>query len=85
MRDTITLPRALARVLMQSAYWPCIGADILDAVGGCPCDMVDARQEAVDGWFSRVAEGLPGSPSSDDMLAAVQAAWARGSRPGGAR
>lgn len=79
------MPVGLARVLMQSAFWPCINADIFDAIGECPGAMVDARQEAVDSWFSQVAESLPGTPSSDDMLEAVQAAWARGSRPGGGR
>lgn len=86
MRDTITLPRALARVLMQAAYWPSINADLFDVVGSAiNSAMVDARQEALDAWFLALADEDSQWIDSDTMLARALAAWARGSRPGGAR
>ena len=84
---TITLPLGLAKAMMQSAYWATVHGDLLEALGDdATAALIERRQDAVDQWFAQVAQeaGLR-MPTSDDMLAAVQAAWSRGSRPGGAR
>lgn len=85
--DSITLPRGLAKAIIQAAYWPAITADLLESVGEIP-DLPligERRQEALDDWLCDIGTGLKGDLSSERMLQAVMDAWARGSRPWGAK
>lgn len=80
---TVTLPLGLARELMRAAYWPAVTADLLEVMGpkpGLPA-LTEERQDALDAWLSAIGGSLGGDRTSERMLAAVQAAWARGSRP----
>lgn len=81
---TVNLPLGLVRVMLQSAYWATVHGDLLETLGDdATAALIERRQDAVDHWFVEVAAaaGLD-LPTSDDMLAAALAAWARGSRPG---
>ena len=85
--DSITLPRGLAKVLIQAAYWPSITADLLESVGDIP-DLPligERRQQAIDTWLCDIGGALQGDLASDRMLQAVISAWAQGSRPWGAK
>ena len=82
--DSVTIPRALARLLMRAAYWPCHGRDIREVMPEADEGQIEAMQVALDGWFSGIGMGLAPDFTSDRMLKSVVAAWERGSRPGGA-
>ena len=82
--DSVTLPRALARTLMRAAYWPSHGRDIREVMPEADEGQIEARQVALDDWLSGIGMSIAPDFASDRMLVAVVAAWARGSRPGGA-
>ncbi len=85
--ETVTLPVGLARVLMQSAYWPAIQSDVYDQFGRsrATADLVEVRQQDLDDWFGAIAQELAPNFGSEAMLTACLEAWRRGSRPGGTR
>lgn len=82
-KDTVTLPKALAKLLVRAAYWPSHRADLAELLPDAEEDLVEGRIEDLDSWL--VSIGMPLAPDmgSDRMLLAVLAAWTRGSRPGG--
>lgn len=83
---TITIPLALAKVLMQAAYWPAITADLVEVLGeNMDSNLVETRQEEIDAWLTSIGRTLSPNFTSDRMLEAVQMAWERNSRPGEVR
>ncbi len=80
---TITLPLALAKVLMQAAYWPSITAELVEVLGeNMNADLVEVRQDEIDAWLASIGGTLSPNFTSGRMLEAVQIAWEKNSRPG---
>ena len=80
---TITIPLALAKVLMQAAYWPSIQADLREVLGeNLNANLVEGRQEDVDAWLLSIGKTLNPNFTSGRMLEAVLQAWEKNSRPG---